>query len=73
MGLTLQQINALPKGKISFEELMQEDLHDRKTLELYSSLKQSLSETSTQRKGKKRIIVSKKVKSKQKGKRVKKK
>ncbi len=64
MGLSMSQINALPKGKISFEELMQEDLHDRKTAELYSSLKQSFSESLTQRKGKSRNKSVSKVKSK---------
>ena len=66
-------INSLPVGKISFEELMNEDLHDRKTQELYSSLKQSFGETLAQRKGKKRIKKKFIAKKNKKGKRVKKK
>lgn len=65
-------INALPVGKKSLEQILTEDKSDK---EYYVQHKQSLCDTLARRKGKKRIkkkLISKRLKNK-KGKRVKKK
>ena len=64
MGLLLSEINYLPKGKKSLEDVLSEDAQDRFMQERVASLKQSFRETPAKRIGKKkRIIVYKKKKS----------
>ncbi len=65
MGLLLSEINYLPKGKKSLEEVLSEDKLDRIMQERVASLKQSFRESPNQRIGKKKriIVYKKKVKS----------
>jgi hypothetical protein len=60
----MSQINALPKGKQSLEEVLNEDKLDRIMQERDASLKQSFRESPTKRIGKSRNKSVSKVKSK---------